>query len=253
MSAIDERRAKTLSKKVALVTGASSGIGRATALELARRGSSVIITSRNEKKLQDVAESMQLYPSETKLISCDLAEQEDVMNLTEKALSWKGKIDFLINIAGVGFLKPLVELSIRDFESVFSVNVRSVFLLIQALLPHMIERGEGSIVNIGSGAAKFPAPGLSVYGASKAALKMMTDALRLEVRDRGIRVILVNPGPVDTNFFADTDLDQLDKSYFLDPKEIAVPVCNALEQDKNTTIAEMDIRPTSPKGTIFQK
>ena len=191
------------SGKVAVVTGASSGIGRRCTEMLADRGARVAIFARSEEKLVAIAasfgEQMLVVPGDV----ADLADVERLFNTTEAKL---GPCDILVNNAGMIEVAPLVDTTLDQWERTFAVNVRGIFLACRRALPSMIERGRGAIVNVSSisgvfGPEKFQ--GTVAYCASKAAVISMTEVLAVEVKERGVRVNAVSPGSVDTPMWAD--------------------------------------------------
>ena len=191
------------SGKVAVVTGASSGVGRRTAEMLADRGARVAIFARSEERLVAIAasfgEQMLVVPGDV----ADLADVERLFNTTEAKL---GHCDILVNNAGMIEVAPLVDTTLDQWERTFAVNVHGIFLACRRALPSMIERGKGAIVNVSSisgivGPEKFP--GFVAYCASKGAVISLTEALAVEVKARGVRVTAVSPGSVDTPMWAD--------------------------------------------------
>lgn len=189
--------------RIAIVTGASSGIGRSTAIGLAERGARVAIFARSRDKLDAIA-----APYGARMLACtgdvaDLAAVERLFAATESRL---GHCDILINNAGMIDPAPLVETTLEQWERMFAVNVRGAFLACRRALPSMLERGRGAIVNVSSisgvvGPEKFP--GWVSYCASKGALISMTEALAVEVKSSGVRVNCVSPGAVDTDMWAE--------------------------------------------------
>lgn len=187
---------------VAIVTGASSGIGRATAEMLARRGARVAIFARAAEKLAEIAapfgERMLVVPG-------DVASAADVERLFSESEQRLGFCDVLVNCAGMIDPAPLVDVTPERWERMFSVNVHGTYLACRRALPSMLERGRGAIVNVASisgvvGPEKFP--GFVSYCASKGAVISLTEALAVEVKDRGVRVNAVSPGSVDTPMWA---------------------------------------------------
>ncbi len=189
--------------RIAVVTGASRGIGRRTAELLAGRGARVAIFARSEKKLSAVAAP---FGERMLAVAGDVAVEADVERLfleTEKAF---GPCDILVNNAGMIEAAPLVDLSVAQWDRMFAVNVRSTFMASRRALPSMIVRRGGTIVNVASisgipGPEKFP--GFASYNASKAAIIALTEALAVEVKQHGIRVNCVSPGSVDTEMWAE--------------------------------------------------
>lgn len=183
-----------------LITGATRGIGRAAAIHLAERGHRVLATGRNEgllRALQDVAGSRGLP---LKAVPLDVTDHQAVEGAVSAAIKEFGRLDALVNNAGYGASGPLEETSLEDIRALFETNLFAVVHLCQAVLPHMRERGSGTIVNVGSVAGQIAAPMEGVYTGSKFALHGMTRALRMEVRRFGVRVALIEPGVIKTDF-----------------------------------------------------
>lgn len=184
---MDERR-------VALVTGSGSGIGRACAVELDARGFRIVATDRRPEWAHATATPLH----EAVAIELDVREEESVGRAVEQALDETGRIDVLVNNAGVNSPHTAIDTSVALWDEVFSVNVRGMFLCARAVLPHMIERGSGSIVNMGSASSLVGMYRRAAYGASKGAVLSLTRCLAMDHVDHGIRVNCVCPGSIDT-------------------------------------------------------
>jgi NAD(P)-dependent dehydrogenase (short-subunit alcohol dehydrogenase family) len=183
-----------LSGQRALVTGATSGIGRATAEALAREGAHVVISGRNEARGAEVVAAIEAAGGQAEFVRADLESSGDVYALAERAAD----VDILVNNAGGAAGGATHELPEADFDEMFALNVKAPFLLTAAIAPRMVERGGGAIVNVTSMAGEFGMAGLSAYGASKAALALLTKAWAAEYGPKGIRVNAVAPGPTRT-------------------------------------------------------
>jgi NAD(P)-dependent dehydrogenase (short-subunit alcohol dehydrogenase family) len=184
--------------KVAIVTGASSGIGRRTAEMFAERGAHVAIFARSAEKLAAIAKP---FGDRMLAVAGDVADLADVERLFSATESKFGRCDILINNAGTIDVAPLVDMTLDQWERTFAVNVHGIFLTCRRAIPSMIERRHGAIVNVASisgipGPEKFP--GFVAYCASKGAVISLTEALAVEVKERGVRVNSVSPGSVDT-------------------------------------------------------
>ena len=182
-----------------LVTGASGGLGSAIARNLAAEGARLIVTSRSEKALNELIASLP-QPSHAVAVTADLSEPGQVEILANKALEALGHIDVLFNNAGIGYFALMEEAREDSVRHLFEVNTFAPLALIRLLVPQMIRRGGGRIVNIVSSAGRVPIPSVGVYGGSKSALAVMTNTMRLELMPRGIDIINVYPGTVDTAF-----------------------------------------------------
>jgi NAD(P)-dependent dehydrogenase (short-subunit alcohol dehydrogenase family) len=183
-----------LSGQRALVTGGTSGIGRATAEALAREGARVLISGRSEARGAEVVAAIEAGGGEAEFVRADLESPDDVRALAERA----AEVDVLVNNAGVFPVGATHELSEATFDETFAVNVKAPFLLTAAIAPKMIARGGGTIINVTTMAAEFGMPGLSAYGASKAAVALLTKAWAAEYGPKGVRVNAVSPGPTTT-------------------------------------------------------
>jgi len=185
---------KELTGRRALVTGATAGIGRATAEALAREGAHVIVTGRSEERGAEVVAGIERAGGEAEFVRADLASADGVRALAEHA----GAVDILVNNAGVFPAGPTHGLAESAFDETFAVNVKAPFLLTAGIAPHMAERGQGTIINVTTMVAEFGMAGLSAYGASKAAVALLTKAWAAEYGPQGVRVNAVSPGPTRT-------------------------------------------------------
>jgi 3-oxoacyl-[acyl-carrier protein] reductase len=226
----------------ALVTGGSSGIGFSIAQSLAASGCRVAITGRDKTRLAEAAASLNAFP-----IQGDVSKEEDVLRTYREVLREFGDLDILINNAGFGVFKNLVDLDVRKFEAVFATNVTGAMLMGREAAKHFIGRGHGNIVNISSTAGLRGASGGTAYYASKFALRGMTECWRAELRKHNIRVFLVNPSEVLTNFAAAADLSQKENPTKLRGEEIAYIVKAILEMDDRGFTPELSVFATNPK------
>jgi len=184
----------SLTDKTALVTGATSGIGRAIALELARNGASVIVSGRNATRGGETVAQVKAAGGGGRFIAADLGDLQSVAHLAQEAAD----ADILVNNAGAFAFSPTADQDIASFEQMFDVNVRGTFFLTAALAPKMARRGGGSIVNITTMAAEIGMVGAAAYGATKAALLGLTRTWAAEFADQNVRVNAVSPGPTTT-------------------------------------------------------
>ena len=225
-----------------LITGGSSGIGRAIAESLASSGARVAITGRDKRRLAEAAESMKVVP-----IVADVSKESDVERTYREVFKEFGELDILVNNAGVGVFKSLVDFDRASFESVFATNVTGAMLMGREAAKHFISRQRGNIVNIGSTASLRGAPNGSAYYASKFALRGMTECWRAELRRYNVRVFLINPSEVLTNFAAHAGLAQKENPTKLRSQEIAYIVKASLEMDDRGFIPELSVFATNPK------
>ncbi|MFK7896216.1 MAG: SDR family NAD(P)-dependent oxidoreductase [Myxococcota bacterium] len=189
------------SRKTAIVTGASSGIGEATARELARRGFDIALIARREDRLNLLAKDLEALGARAYPIAADLAEEDETERAAQEAIESLGRVDVLVNNAGYSPGAALEQVSRTALRHIFDVNVLSALHLAGAVAPLMREQGSGRIINVGSLAGAVPAPLAVPYSSTKAAIKMATESLRLELSQFGIRVTLIVPGFVDTAVF----------------------------------------------------
>ena len=185
-------QSRNLHDQKALVTGATSGIGRAIALQLARDGAEVIIHGRDAERGAATVEEIIAAGGRARFLAADLGKPAEVRRLAKDA----GDVDVLVNNAGLALFGPTAELDVERFDALFAGNVRAPFMLVAALAPGMAARGKGSIVNIASMAGVIGLAGAAAYGATKAALASMTRAWAAEFSPSGVRVNAVAPGPV---------------------------------------------------------
>ncbi|RMF44205.1 MAG: SDR family oxidoreductase [Anaerolineae bacterium] len=189
------------SSPVALITGASSGIGEAAAKEFARHGYRVALAARRQTRLQALAEEIRTFGSEALVVPADVSDPESVERMVQTTLDAWGQIDVLVNNAGFGRLRRLENLHpVDDIEAQVRVNVLGVMWASRAVLPHMKTRGSGHIINVSSVAGWVAMPGYSIYAATKFAVRGFTEALRREALPYGVRVSGLYPGPVATEF-----------------------------------------------------
>ena len=231
-----------LRNSAALVTGGSSGIGRAIAQTLALSGARVAITGRDKSRLAAIARELKVLP-----IAADVANELDVERTYREVLREFGELDILVNNAGVGVFRSLVEFDRSSFESVFATNVTGAMLMAREAAKHFIARRQGNIVNIASTAALRGAPEGTAYYASKFALRGMTECWRAELRRYNIRVFLINPSEVLTNFAATAGLPQKENATKLRGEEIAYMVRAVLEMDDRGFTPELSIFATNPR------
>ena len=194
-----------LKDKVALVTGGSTGIGRAVAAELAGRGASVIVTGRNSSTLEESA----AQHTGIRAVVADVTRPEEISRTIEDVRAHEGRLDILVNNAGIGFVAPLGEATPEHVTATFDTNVHGVVETTRQALG-LLRESKGTVINIASIVADQPFAGLSVYSASKAAVLALSRSWAQELAAEGIRVNAVSPGPIETPFFGKMDLPQSD-------------------------------------------
>jgi 3-oxoacyl-[acyl-carrier protein] reductase len=235
----------TLEGAVSLVTGAGRGIGRALALALAAEKSTVLLTARTLRDLETVRDEIQKSGGHAEVVQADLTRDEEIGRVFEKINSTFGRLDVLVNNAGVGRFAPIKELAVEDFDAMWRLNMRALFLCSQKAIPLMEAQRQGAIVNIASLAGKNAFVGGGGYSATKWALLGFSRTLMLEVREYNIRVITICPGSVDTSF--SSERDPVKSSKIIHPNDIAQTMIVALKLPDRTMVSEIDIRPTNPK------
>jgi hypothetical protein len=193
----------------ALVTGASSGIGRALALRLAREGARVALTARRETELQQLADEIRAARGEAAVLPCDVSDAAQVADTAARARAEWGGIDLLVNNAGYGHHRTFLEWSIEDMERMMRVNYFGALYFTKALLPAMVEQRRGWIVFVASVAGKIAPPEESAYAATKFAMVGLAASLSLEVEDAGVHVLTVCPGVIRTPFFDQEALSRM--------------------------------------------
>ncbi len=184
----------------ALITGSSQGIGRATAFLLAQKGYDVVLAARQSDRLEAVANDIRAQSREALAVTTDVTDFEQVNALVEKALDAYGKIDVLVNNAGICMTAPMAQTSLEDWQKILNVNLWGYIYPIHALLPHFLQRKAGTIVNVGSFGGKMPLPNMSAYCTSKYAVTGLTETLRLELEPKGIQVCGVHPSVTNSDF-----------------------------------------------------
>ncbi len=226
-----------LEGRVAIVTGASRGIGRAIAERFLGEGAAVMLNSRTEAELKKTAEELR-KSARVACLAGDVSQEATVRRLVEQTRKELGEIDILVNNAGIyGGLKGLTELTAEDWDRVMAINLRSAFLLTRAVLPGMVERGRGAILNISTISAKGAYPLSGAYAASKAGLLGLTRAAAAEVSAKGVRVNALCPGPVEGTAMWKEVGEGLQRAFRLSKEELA--------QETNAAILQR--RPQRPE------
>ena len=229
----------------ALVTGASSGIGRATALAFAKSGINIALVSRSPDKLQTVADNTTKLGVEAQAYPLDLAKIEQVKAKIAEIADDFGGVNLLVNNAGMGYTNLLKDTPLADWQQVLDLNLTSVFQCIQGILPQMRARGQGTIINVASIAAYNAFPNWGAYGVSKAALVALSKALAVEERANGIRVVTISPGSVNTPIW-DTDTVQADfnRQAMLTPEIVAQSILHTVLLPSQAVVEEMTVMPS---------
>jgi NAD(P)-dependent dehydrogenase (short-subunit alcohol dehydrogenase family) len=185
-----------LKGKVALVTGASRGFGRAISLRFAAEGADLVVCARTEAQIRDLETEIRAGGRECLGVVAAVDSEADVQGMVEEALARFGRIDILVNNAGISNPKPFLETTMADWDEALNVNLKGIILCTRAVLPDMLRRGAGNVINIASGAGLRGLPGSTAYAASKAAAIALTQALGDELLGKNIRMNVVCPGPI---------------------------------------------------------
>ncbi len=230
----------SIENQIAVVTGAGRGIGRAIAVELGRLGARVALAARSEIELQDTAS---VIGPKAMVLPTDVRRKEDIQRLFERVTIQLGPADILVNAAGLGIFGAIVDFKDEDFDVLMDTNFRGIFFACRSVLPSMIERKRGHIINVASIAGKVGSATRAVYCASKFAVVGFTESLAEEVRQHGIRASLICPGSTDTRF-SPSEASGKSRARMLRPEDIAHAVRMIVTQEPNSFISEIIMRPT---------
>jgi len=231
-----------MAKKVVWITGASTGIGREIAKVFAKAGNIVVVSARRKSRLVSLVSEIKFAEREAVAFVCDVSSERSVMNTAKRIKEKYGTIDCLINNAGVTVFKSFLDTKIVDYDYVMDINLRGSFMCMKAVLPLMLKKNNGHIINILSVASNTIFEDSSVYSASKAGLLAMSNSLRLELRGKNIKVTNIFPGAVETPIW-DSRTRQKYKNRMLSPLDIANSALYAFNQPKKVMIEDLVIRP----------
>ena len=241
MMAAAQSNEKPLANVTALVTGASRGIGQAIARRLGELGARIGVCARDAAKLEATASALRRDGIEVLAIPADVTRMDEIQNLVDRTHRELGPIEILVNNAGIGRFGPAHEMAESDWDQVLDTNLKSVFLVSRAIVPKMIEQRRGHIINISSLAGKNAFVGGGIYCASKWGLMGLTACMAEDLRGYGIRVSVVCPGSVATDFSPHAGRDT---SKLLQPADVAHAVATLVTQSPQSFISEIDLRPT---------
>jgi NADP-dependent 3-hydroxy acid dehydrogenase YdfG len=246
---------------VALVTGASSGIGEATARELARRGASVAIAARRKDRLDALAREIEQAGGSALAIEADVTDQEQAQRLVAEAVDRLGRLDTVVNNAGVMLLGPIVDAPTEEWERMIDINLKGLLYVAHAAVPHLLNAAEhdprhvADLVNISSVAGRVARRNSGVYNLTKHGVGAFSESLRQEVTGRHVRVSLVEPGAVDTELadhiraeIRDEMMSRLTGIESLEPEDIADAIAYIVTRPRHVAINELVIRPTEQEG-----
>jgi NADP-dependent 3-hydroxy acid dehydrogenase YdfG len=237
--------------KVVVITGASSGIGEATALLLAERGAKLVLGARRSDRLEALADRIVAAGGEAAYVRIDVKRRDDLSDLVKLACERYGQLDVLVNNAGLGPLSLLDDLRVEEWEEMIDVNIKGVLYGIAAALPVFRKQGFGHFVNIASTAGLITRPTMSVYSGTKFAVRAISEGLRQEAGDR-LRVTIISPGFIRTDF-VDTvtnpeiraRLEESRDKFAIPPDAIARAIAFAIEQPADVDVGEIIVRPTA--------
>ena len=236
--------------KVVLITGASSGIGRETAIEFAKLGANLILVARRKDKLKQTEDELKKYNVSILACQCDVSKKDQVKEMSETVLEKFSSVDILVNNAGFAIYGSVSDLSISDIESQMETNYFGMVYCIKNFLPSMLKKESGHIVNVASVAASFGLPGIASYCASKFAMLGFSEGLKHELKDTGIGITVVSPIMVRTNFFDHPSFEKMLKysPTSLDPKTVAKTILKAANSSRLEIIV-----PSVVRGAIWMK
>jgi NADP-dependent 3-hydroxy acid dehydrogenase YdfG len=243
---------KNIEGKVVVITGASSGLGESTARYLAKLGATIVLGARRKDRLDAIVKDIQANGGKALAVEVDVTKRAEVEGLVKKAIDTYGKIDVLWNNAGVMPIAPLAALKVDEWDRMIDLNIKGVLYGIAAVLPHMQKQKSGHIINTASVfGIKVFAPGGTVYCATKNAVRMLTEGLRMETRADKIRCTIISPGAVESELKEDTSdaasskaVQELYKNWAIPAESIARAVAYAIEQPADVEIDEIVVRPT---------
>jgi 3-oxoacyl-[acyl-carrier protein] reductase len=232
--------------KVIILTGASKGIGRVTAIKLSAESPMLVLASRSMADLEKLKTELKGDAEKVLLVEADVSKEEDCKKITEQAVNKFGKIDVLINNAAQFGRYKVIDLPIEEFDRIQSTNIRGVIILTKLVLPHMISREQGTIINISSTAGKRGYPGGTAYAASKHALNAFSECLSAEVREYNIRVVTISPSSVDTRLKPESEQKKIGKGVYMRAEDVADSIILALKLPQRALIKDIEIWGTNP-------
>lgn len=245
---------KTLDGTVALITGASSGIGAAAARRLAREGAAVALVARRRERLEGLAETVRAEGGIALVLPADISVKDEALGVVEATVTTLGRLDTLVNAAGVMFNAPSTEIPLEDWESMVDLNLKGILYLVKGALPHLLAAADGEprsvadVVNISSIAGRFARATVAGYNATKFGVTAATEAWRQEFTKRGVRFSVIEPGATATELFAQREYMQdyaralLNDLEQLRPEDIADAVAYIVTSPRRVAIAEVVVR-----------
>ncbi len=236
--------------KVVLVTGASSGIGRDSAIEFAKKGANIVLVSRTKEKLEQVADELKKFNVTVLICQCDVSKKDQVKEMSKTVLEKFDSVDILVNNAGFAIYGYVTDLSIDDIESQMETNYFGMIYCIKNFLPLMLNKKSGHIVNVASVAASFGLPGIASYCASKFAMLGFSEGLKHELKNSGVGITVVSPIMVRTNFFEHPSFEKMPK--FSPTSLSSKTVAKAIIKAANSPRLEI-IVPSVIRGAVWMK
>ncbi|HLR69058.1 MAG TPA: 3-ketoacyl-ACP reductase [Virgibacillus sp.] len=236
----------SLQGKKAIITGAGKGIGRATALALAKEGVSLGLLARTEEDLKNVADEVKEDGVDVAIATADVSSNEQVTSAIDKLLNELGSVDILINNAGIAKFGGFLELEVEEWEKIIQVNLLGMYYVTRAVLPKMIEQKSGDIINISSTAGQKGGPVTSAYSASKAGVLGLTESLAMEARKHDIRVTALTPSTVVTDLAINQGLVKGDEENVLQAEDMAELMVAQLKLNKRVFVKTAGLWTTNP-------
>ena len=236
--------------KVILITGASSGIGRQSAIEFAKLGAHIVLVARRREKLEQVANELKQFSVSVLICQCDVSKKEQVKEMSKTVLEKFDTVDILVNNAGFAIYGSVSDLSIDEIESQMETNYFGMIYCIKNFLPSMLKKKSGHIVNVASVAASFGLPGIASYCASKFAILGFSEGLKHELKDTGVGITVVSPIMVRTNFFDHSSFEKMPKHSptSLSSKAVAKAILKAANSSRLEIIV-----PSIVRGAVWMK
>jgi len=241
-----------IKNKVVIITGASSGMGEAAAKHLATLGAVVVLGARRVDKIEKLAKEIEEAGGKALAVKADVTSLEQVKNLVDKAVQQFGRVDVILNNAGIMPLSPMDRINVEEWNTMIDVNIKGVLNGIAAVLPYIKEQKSGQIINTSSVAGHKVFTGSAVYSATKYAVRALTEGLRMELKPYNIRTTIVCPGAVKTELLehiSEADIQQANKDYVgevgISPDSFARVVAFAISQPEDVDINEVIFRPTA--------
>lgn len=238
--------------KVIVITGASSGVGAATARHLAERGATVVLGARRTDRLEALSRELNEAGHKAKAVTTDVTDKDEVKRLVDSAVAEFGRVDVVLNNAGLMPLAPLEQLKFDEWNQMIDVNLKGTLFGIAAALPHMKEQKSGHIINVSSVYGHKLGPAATVYCATKFAVRALSEGLRQEVKPYNIRTTIISPGAVATELLehiSDKDIQSQTKDFVnqiaIPPESFARMVAFAINEPENVDVNEILFRPTT--------